>query len=150
MRTLTFVFVSMLVCATATSGTTELAARLARAHSLRCTFSLSSTIWVRSGRRTAETTAEKGEVVYDSIDTAKGTARIIGNIGASNLVAWREASSGSLWLREMTPSGNEVTTTIFPMYVEGGDEFVVIESRHSMVGQTVLGEEASGSCRVLE
>jgi hypothetical protein len=31
---------------------------------------------------------------------------------------------------ERTPSGNEVVTTMLPMYADGTDEFVVLEARH--------------------
>ena len=55
-------------------------------------------------------------------------------------------------MRERTPSGNEIITTVFPVYAEGTEEFVVLESRHSLSisGQTVLGEAAYGTCAILE
>jgi hypothetical protein len=122
---------------------------LRTARSLRCTFTSSVNTWVRSGHRSTENTSEKGGAVYDDIDVTKGTARIIGNIGAADVIV-RLDRAGGLWIQERTPSGNEVVTTVFPMYAEGTDNFVVLESRHSMVGQTILGEESFGTCKIME
>jgi hypothetical protein len=47
---------------------------------------------------------------------------------------------GSLWLLELTPSGNIVVATVFPMYAEGTDKFVVLEARHSTTGVIFLGQ----------
>jgi len=46
---------------------------------------------------------------------------------------------------ERTPSGNEVVTTVFPVYAEGTDEFVVLEARHSIAGRIVLGQDSYGT-----
>jgi hypothetical protein len=124
--------------------------RLHRARSLRCTFTSEVDTWVRSGRRTIEQTTEKGTATYDNIDLTKGTARIIANAGAGDLSVWLERTFGSLWMLERAPSGNVIITTVFPMYAEGTDEFVVLEARHSMAGQIVLRRETFGTCRTLE
>jgi hypothetical protein len=49
-----------------------------------------------------------------------------------------------LWMIERTPSGNAVATTVFPMYAEGTDEFVVLETRHTTTGIIVLGQDTYG------
>ncbi len=110
----------------------------------------SVTTWVRNGHQTVERTTDKGSAVYDNINLAKGTARAIGNVGASDLAVWLDAQ-GDLWMLERTPSGNEVVTTVFPMYAEGTNELVVLESRHSLAigGGIVLGEMAYGTCTIL-
>jgi hypothetical protein len=126
------------------------ASRLRSARSLRCAFTSSVSTWVKNGHRSIEQTNDKGSAVYDNINVAKGTARIVAN-WSGDIAVWLDAQ-GDLWMLERTPSGNEVITTVFPMYAEGTDEFVVLESRHSLAisGQTVLGETAFGTCAMLE
>lgn len=125
-------------------------ARLRAARSLRCEYTSVVNTWVRSGRRTIEQVNDRGGAVYDNIDVAKGTARIIANTGASNLKVWVDTIWHSLWMLERAPSGNVIVTTVFPRYADGTDDFVVLEARHSMVGQIILGEESFGTCKVLE
>jgi hypothetical protein len=50
---------------------------------------------------------------------------------------------------ERTPSGNEVVTTMLPMYADGTDEFVVLEARHwiAKTGQIVVGQDSFGPAR---
>jgi hypothetical protein len=122
-------------------------ARLHHARSLRCAYTSSVATWVRSGHRTVEQTNDKGSATYDNINLTAGTARAIGNAGAADLQVWLDGM-GALWMLERTPIGNEVVTTVFPRYVEGTDEFVVLESRHSLVGQIVLGTTDFGTCKV--
>jgi hypothetical protein len=128
-------------------------ARLGAARSLRCTYTSEVATWVRNGRRTVEQTSERSIVTYDNINLAKGTARIIADSpwggGAADLTVWTERWGG-LWMLERTPSGNIVATTVFPMYAEGTDEFVVLEARHSTTGVIVLGQDTFGTCKVLE
>jgi hypothetical protein len=138
-------------CAVAMASAAENpASRLRAARSLRCAFTSSVGTWVRSGHRSIEQTNDKSTAVYDNINVAKGTARIVAN-WSGDIAAWLDGG-GSLWMLERTPSGNEVVTTVFPMYAEGTHEFVVLESRHwlAISGQTVAGETAFGTCEMLE
>jgi hypothetical protein len=123
-------------------------ARLQRAKSLRCTYTAAVAHWIRVSGHTVEQTNDKSTATYDAINLTKGTARIIANQGAGDLDAWW--GGGSLWLSERTPVGNLVVTTVFPQYAPGTNEFVVLESRHSFVGTTALGESTYGTCKVLE
>jgi hypothetical protein len=126
--------------------------RLRSVKSLLCTFTAHSDTTFENGHRKIESAASNGldlaPVTYDNIDVARGTARIITNNGAADLTAKWQADA--LWLIETTPAGNVIVTTIFPKYAEGTHDFIVLESRHSSIGRFVLGEESSGSCRVLE
>jgi hypothetical protein len=133
----------------ASGGTDDPVSRLKHARSLRCTFTSEVATWVRSGHRTVEQTTEKSTVSYDNIDLAKGTARIIANDGASDLSVWWERF-GSLWMLERTPSGNIVATTVFPMYAEGTNDFVVLEARHSITGAIAIGQDTYGTCKLVE
>lgn len=145
------VLVLLLTHGMTASGAGDPASRLRGVRSLRCTYTSSVATWVRSGHRSFEQTNDKSSAVYDDINLSKGTARIVANSGASDLVLWRDRQD-NLWMLERTPSGNEVVTTVFPMYAEGTDEFVVLESRHSLAigGQSALGETAFGTCKILE
>ena len=144
----TVLFAALCVASVGASSSAEdLAARLRHARSLHCTYTSAVTTWVRHGRRTVDQTHDKGSAVYDNINADKGTARVIGNAGASDLVVWFDRS-GSLWMLERTPSGNEVVTTVVPMYAEDTDSFVVLESRHTFTGPTVTGETHYGTCKV--
>jgi hypothetical protein len=138
-----------LVCGSKASGADDPGTLLRGARSLQCSYTSSVNTFVRNGHRTIENTTDKGTAIYDNINVIKGTARMVGNIGATDVVVWVDRM-GSIWIRERTPFGNEFVTTVFPTYVEGTKEFVVLESRHSMVGQTILGEESFGTCRILE
>jgi hypothetical protein len=131
----------------ASSPPEDLAARLGHARGLHCTYTSAVTTWVRQGHRTVDQTHEKVSAVYDNINVDKGTARLIGNAGASDLVVWLDRS-GSLWMLERTPGGNEVVTTVVPMYAEDTTEFIVLESRHSFTGPIVTGETDYGTCKV--
>jgi hypothetical protein len=139
-----------IVILTTASAADNAASRLRNARSLRCTFSSSVDTWVRTGHRVIEQTQDKGTAVYDNIDIARGTARIVANAGAADIVVWLDSIWGSLWMLERTPSGNMVVTTVFPMYAEGTDEFVVLEARHSITGQIVLGQDSYGTCKTWE
>jgi hypothetical protein len=146
------IFIAMLSVVTLTArGASDPTSRLKSARSLRCTFTSNVETWVRGGHRVIKQYHDKGTAVYDNIDVAKGTARIIANAGAVDLVVWRDGQD-DLWMLERTPSGNEVMTTVFPMYAEGTDEYVVLEARHSIsIGnQIVLGQDSFGTCTILE
>jgi hypothetical protein len=146
----TILLLMCLVCGSTASGSDDPGTLLRGARSLRCTFTSSVNTWVRSGHRTIENTTEKSTAVYDNIDIIKGTARIVGNIGAADVFVRFDQRPGNLWIEEITPSGNEVVTVVFPAYAEGTKEFVVLETRHSMVGQIILGQESFGTCQILE
>jgi len=154
MRRITRLAVPVLIgLACSTARADDAATRLRAARSLRCTFTLDIATWIRSGHRTVEQTTEKSTVDYDNINIAKGTARIVAHGdwgGAGDLTVWMERTGGSLWLLERAPSGNVITTTVFPMYAEGTAEFVALESRHWITGATVVGQQTYGTCQVLE
>jgi hypothetical protein len=150
MRTKAIAALCAALCITsvgASSPPEDLAARLRHARGLHCTFTSAVTTWIRQGHRTVDQTYDKHAVVYDNINVDKGTARVIGNAGAADLLVWLDRS-GSLWMLERTPGGNEVVTTVVPMYGEDTNEFVVLESRHTFTGPIVTGETDYGTCKV--
>ena len=119
--------------------------RLKHALTLKCSFTASASTEFKAGQRAISSTKDEGQSTFSTINIPKGTAKVIGNIRAADVVV--RYTQGEIWFIETTPAGNLVITTVFPMYVQGTEDFVVVESRHSMVGTSVLGEQASGSCR---
>jgi hypothetical protein len=149
-RQLLFIALLSFVALTATGGAgNDPASRLNSARSLRCTFTSSVATSITSGHRVVKQTQDTGAAVYDNINVAKGSARMIANGGASDMVVWRDIQ-GNLWMLERTGSGNEFVTTVFPMYAEGTQDFVVLESRHLLIGDTILGEQSFGTCKIWE
>jgi hypothetical protein len=126
----------------------DLADRLHHARSLRCWFTDSTVTEYKSGVRTIAVTHDKSAAVYDNINLEHRSARIIGNIGAADLTALWQA--GALWFILQAPNGNVVVTTVFPTYVAGTNQFIIIESRHWAIGQFASGEQGSGNCEVLD
>jgi hypothetical protein len=89
-------------------------------------------------------------MVFDSIDLNKGTARVIGNQGASDVIAI--ATQSGISFIEKTPAGNLMIATVFAYYKKGTEEFVSVYSRHfGAMSQTKLGPMPSqwhGTCKI--
>ena len=141
------IFIGLQLLAIAAAGAAETPEfRLKHALTLKCSFTASASTEFKAGQRAISSTKDEGQSTFSTINIPKGTAKVIGNIRAADVVV--RYTQGEIWFIETTPAGNLVITTVFPMYVQGTEDFVVVESRHSMVGTSVLGEQASGSCRV--
>ena len=131
------------------AGTSEdPASRLVHVRSLRCTYTSEVETWVKKGHRTVEQSTTKDTVTYDNIDLAKGTVRSIANGGASDLKVWMDEYGDLRMLAGRRPL-SVLIVTVFPVYAEGTDQFVVLESDHwlSPAGN-VLGTESYGTCVV--
>ena len=127
------------------------AARLLHARTLRCTFTGHTTTTWRNGQRTlhSEALKENEHVTYEHIDAVKGTGRIIGNVGAGDVMI-RPDVNGGLWIIETSQAGFVFVSTVLPSYAAGTHEFIIVESRHSWLGTNLLAEQSSGSCAVLQ
>jgi hypothetical protein len=119
--------------------------RLKHALTLKCSFTASATTEFKDGQRAMSSTKDEGQSTFSAINIQKGTARVIGNIRAADVLV--RYTQGEIWFIETTPAGNLVITTVFPMYLKGTEDFLIVESRHSMIGTSVLGEQSSGGCR---
>jgi hypothetical protein len=102
----TIFLLTSLVCGSNAGGADDPGTLLRGARSLQCLYTSSVNTFVRSGHRTIEHTTEKGTAIYDNINVIKGTARMVGNVGATDVVVWLDRI-GSIWIRERTPFGNE-------------------------------------------
>lgn len=90
------------------------------------------------------------EIVFDSIDREKGTARMIGNVGSADLAVIGD--SDTLSLVEITPSGNVMVTAILSALrrTEGtSDVFQAVHSRTMTLLQQANASQFVGECRGL-
>jgi hypothetical protein len=89
-----------------------------------------------------------GKVIFYSIDTKKGKARIIGNVGAED-VAVLITPSGLTFV-EQTGFGNLNFTTIFAAYDSSSfHRFIAVSSRH-MNFNGPFPSQYHGTCAILE
>jgi len=135
------------------SETVAIYRRLFHARSLKCTFTLGTQgDWHTGQLKTSAITGEEFVLHFDSIDAKKGTARLIGNVGAGDIVTI--LTSRGLSFIEETSVGNLNVTTVFPFYKEDTQEFVAVTSRHLLLpgeyGRSPYPSQYHGTCQVWE
>lgn len=87
-----------------------------------------------------ETGKESFSLVYDSIDTNSGSARLIGNAGAVGVQVIQTAEG--LHFFEVTPSGNVSVTTVF-----SAKGVPAAHSRHTNLPGGPVVSQHHGHCR---
>jgi len=87
------------------------------------------------------------ELVFDQIDTAKGTGRLIGNIGVENVQVLK--GHNSIHIVEITKTGNMNITTIFDKNKINYNEFPVVHSRQMYSINQPLPSQYVGLCKKL-
>jgi hypothetical protein len=80
------------------------------------------------------------------IHLTEGTARFVGNIGASDVTA--SASESGLWFLERTPAGNFNMITVFATNILA-PAYPAVMSRHVIIGGEPVPSQYYGTCRVL-
>lgn len=135
----------------------EAQASLYSAKSLRCVLGAGiHTTWSQGipGTKPAQFASEaaKATMVFDSIDIQRRVARLIGEIGATDVSIISD--SGGLTFTERTPNGPNVTT-VYPYYNNAkGGRLLMVQSRHMVILPFLMGSPAPsqyyGSCEVLE
>jgi hypothetical protein len=127
--------------------------KLLNAETLKCFFETGYTTTYDNGKL-SDTEKSKnpfGEesIVFDSIDLQKGTARLVGNNGASSLAVSNTA--GSINFIEVTPTNNVNLITVFAATEETTDKYVAVFSRHinKLLGEPIISQ-FFGSCKILE
>lgn len=127
--------------------------RLQHARSLHCTYTDEATI-AFNPLPTIVANNDLMVVVYDNIDLQHGTARVIYekgvSPGASDVsVRW---NGNAVWFTEVpksTPTtSNAIMTTVFAKYAPGTEDFIALDSRHSL-SFVVTGSTASGTCTTM-
>jgi hypothetical protein len=126
--------------------------KTAAAKSLRCTFPLSVTAsWKKTGVPDASVAPATLVLVFDSINTDEGTARLRSGSVGSEIVA--RLASGYLHFIQSFRTGPLYTTTVFDQETSGG-RLRAVHSRHEsfsvpLPGATSSPEQYYGECEVL-
>lgn len=117
-------------------------------YSFRCNFSDGLFTHFDKGTPTSKRDNKFTELVFDQIDTAKQAARLIGNLGVSQIQALE--GSDSIHLIEITNTGNLNMTTIF-LTRKGKSigAFPVVHSRHMNTASSPLPSQYIGLCKEL-
>jgi len=121
---------------------------VAQTLSVRCKFSDGQVTDFDKGVPSTVKTNDLSELVFDQIDTKKGTARLIGNQGAGTIQVFRGMES--IHLIEATDSGNMNITTIFlSTKIKSQTTFPVVHSRHVSTYTGPLPSQYVGVCSKL-
>jgi len=88
------------------------------------------------------------ELVFDQLDTKKGTGRMIGNVGSEN-VQVLVGDGNSIHIIERTPSGNMNITTVFNPQRKNSNEYPIVHSRHLNLNGGPLTSQYVGLCKKL-
>ena len=119
---------------------------LRSARSFRCSFPQYATVdWDRDQPQLQTGTADDFVLQIDGVDYSTGDARMIGNVGASDLMAMAGVMSVSFI--EQTPSRSVNLTSIYAWRDSMGRRFKAVHSRHT----AILGPSPSqyfGYCEV--
>lgn len=125
---------------------------MAGAKSLRCTFPLNATgTWKKDGSPDAAVQPATLVLVYESINTDEGTARLRSGSVGSDIVA--RLSGGYLHFIQSFRTGPLYTTTVFDQETTGR-KLKAVHSRHELFtvplpGSTSSPEQYYGECEVV-
>jgi hypothetical protein len=128
--------------------------RIAAAKSLRCSFPLTAvSAWKNAAPAAATVKPASLVLVFESIDTEEGTARLKSGSAGTEVTARR--SGGYLHLIQSFRSGALYTTTVFDKEGPGGTigKLKAVHSRHeyftvAVPGATSSPEQYYGECEV--
>ena len=134
-------------------GTSAVAqGRTAIAKSMRCTFPLNAVgTWKKEGPPDATVKTATLVLLFESINTDEGTARLRNGSVGSDITA--RLSGGYLHLIQSFRSGPLYTTTVFDNETSGG-KLNAVHSRHEyftvpLPGVTSSPEQYYGECEVM-
>jgi hypothetical protein len=143
------VVVVAVLCAVSSVGAGQ--ERIAAAKSLRCRFALTAvSAWQKAAPPAATVKPASLLLIFDSIDTDEGTARLKSGTVGTEVTA--RLSGGYLHLIQSFKSGALYTTTVFDK--DGADgKLKAVHSRHeyftvSVPGATSSPEQYYGECEV--
>lgn len=122
------------------AGLSSAAADIPKA--LVCSFTGSGFSSLEDGSFQTKRTGDQLSITYASINPTGGTAQVIGNAGAADVLLMAEKSS--LHFLERTGSGNLTLTTV---YLAGSSQrFRAVHSRHVGTGERPLVSQYLGNC----
>ncbi len=122
--------------------------RLMNAKSLKCEFDSGNVAVWESSKVKVEKDNFDASIVFDSIDLKAGKARMIGEIGAVDVIVL--ATGAGLTFIEETGVGNLIFTTVFAYYAKGTTDFIAVTSRHLDFLIKPLPSQYHGTCKVWE
>jgi hypothetical protein len=118
--------------------------RLLQAQSLKCTFGEGSIgLWEAGSLEIDSDNFGGVNFFYNSIDARRGTARVIANMGASDVSV--EAGAYGLTFIERALSAVTITTA-FAHYKQGTTEFIAVLSRHVAFMGPPMPSQCHGTC----
>lgn len=125
-------------------------ARLAKAATLKCTFSVMTTGNWKSGAADAAVKSAKLAVGFNAVDVQDGTAEAVGDSGKSHITV--RLLGSYLHLMQLDPYGALYVTTVFDTETRAG-RLQAAHSRHeytpvSLPGLTSRPEQYIGECEV--
>ena len=119
----------------------EAQARTAATRSLRCTFPIHATgTWKKDGAPEAAVSPAAFVLLFDSINTDEGTARLRNGSVGSDIVV--RLSGGYLHFIQSFRSGPLYTTTVFDQVTSGG-KLKAVHSRHEQFAVPLPGSTSS-------
>ena len=119
-----------------------------QSQSYRCNFSDGLTTNWDSGKPSSVRSGKMSEIIFDQVDTKKGTGRMIGNSGSEN-VQVLNGETNTIHVVERTPSGNMNITTIFSSTQKNPSDYPVVHSRHLNFIGGPLVSQFIGLCKKL-
>jgi hypothetical protein len=120
---------------------------LTSAKTFRCRFSSGVSANMSTDRPAPKLNRDTLNLVFDEINTREGTARLIGNMGATDVRVI--ADPHAVTFLEQTLSGIVQITVIYAAQRSDGT-FKAVHSRHTpIVGGNPLPSQAYGYCRAL-
>jgi hypothetical protein len=125
-------------------------ARLAKATSLKCTFSSMATGTWKAGESVVSTKPAKLAVSFNAVDTQDGTAEAVGDSGKSHITV--RLVGPYLHLMQMDPYGALYVTTVIDTETRPG-RLAASHSRHEytavqLPGLTSRPEQYYGECEL--
>ena len=122
---------------------------LFQAQSIKCEWGQGTTARWNEGRPSLKQASWDAGIVFDSIDTQAGTARIIGNIGAGDISV--VVTPVGLTFIEKTGVGGLNFTTVFKHFVEPENVArVAVTSRHITIFGSPFPSQYHGTCVILQ
>lgn len=120
--------------------------RLFATRTIRCLLTLSAEGDLDGDAPTARISRDSLELIFDQVDVAKGTGRLVGNQGGADVtvIAGRDA----ITIIEPLQSGVMHATVIYSAQNSSG-HFKVVHSRHPSVRGHPLPSQMYGACRPL-
>ena len=116
--------------------------------SFRCSFSDGYVTDFKTNKPVTNRDKNKfTDLTFDQLDVKKGSGRMIGNSGATDVGVIN--GDNSIHIIEQTKSGNMNITTIFNPSVKNSSNYPVVHSRHVNIFDEPLTSQYVGLCRKL-